>query len=141
MARKSGCIHTFITKIPNTRKLHYSHISLLFIFYFMTGHLYKFYSVLNCIMNSYLRMLTKLPKVAKITIFLLLCIPSLLFCCGDIEKNPGPKYLPLTFCHWNLNCLKAHNSIKISLLQSYLTQHYYDVICLSETFLNSSYVY
>ena len=110
-------------------------------FYFMTGHLYKFYSVLNCIMNSYLRMLTKLPKVAKITIFLLLCIPSLLFCCGDIEKNPGPKYLPLTFCHWNLNCLKAHNSIKISLLQPYLTQHYYDVICLSETFLNSSYVY
>ena len=83
-------------------------------------------------------MLTKLPKIAKITLFLGLCIPSLLFRCGDIEKNPGPKYSSLTFCHWNLNGLTAHDSIKISLLQAYVTQHNYDIICLSKTFLNSS---
>ena len=83
-------------------------------------------------------MLTKLPKIAKITLFLGLCIPSLLFRCGDIEKNPGPKYSSLTFCHWNLNGLTAHDSIKISLLQAYVTQHNYDIICLSETFLTSS---
>ena len=111
-------LKTFITKIPNARKLHYSYISLLFFFYFITVHLYKFYSALNCIMTSYLRILTKLPKIAKITIFLVLCMPSLLFRCGDIEKNPGPKYSSLTFCHWNLNGLTAHDSIKISLLQS-----------------------
>ena len=64
-------------------------------------------------MTSYLRMLTKLPKIAKITIFLVLCIPSLVFRRGNIEKNPGPKYLSLTFCHWNLNDLTAHDSIKV----------------------------
>ena len=45
---------------------------------------------------------------------------------------------PLPFCHWNLNGLTAHNSIKILLLQAYITQHNYDIICLSKTFLNSS---
>ena len=111
-------LKTFITKIPNARKLHYSYIPLLFFFYFIAVHLYKFYSAFNCIMTSYLRILTKLPKIAKITIFLVLCIPSLLFRCGDIEKNSGPKYSSLTFSHWNLNGLTAHDSIKISLLQS-----------------------
>ena len=42
-----------------------------------------------------------------------------------------------TFCLWNLNGLTAHDSIKISLLQAYVTQHSYDTICLSEVFLNS----
>ena len=55
-----------------------------------------------------------------------------------LKKNTGPKYSSLTFCHWNLNGLTAHDSIKISLLQAYVTQHNYDIICLSKTFLNSS---
>ena len=131
-------LKTLITKIPNTGKLHYSRISLLFLFYFITNHLYKFHSVLNCIMTSYLRMLTKLPKIAEITLFLVLCIPSLLFRWGDTEKNPGPKYSSLAFCHWNLNGLTAHDYIRISLLQAYVTQHNYDIICLLETLLNSS---
>ena len=67
------------------------------LFYFIMFHLYRFHSVLNCVMTSYLRMSTKLPKIAKITIFLVLCISSLLFRCGEIEKNPGPKYPSLTF--------------------------------------------
>ena len=58
---------------------------------------------------------------------------------GDIEINPGtkkkqPKYF--SFCHWNVNSLLAHD--KISLLTAYNTIHQYDVICVSETFLNSS---
>ena len=65
-------------------------------------------------------------------------IQNLLSCCGDIEENPGPKYSPLTFCHWNLNGLTAHDSTKILLFQAYITQHNYDIICLTETFLNSS---
>ena len=76
--------------------------------------------------------------IVKVIIFLLLCLPNLLFCCGDIEKNSGPKYSSLKFCHWNLNGLTAHDSIKISLLQAYIIQNNYDIICLSETFLNSS---
>ena len=76
--------------------------------------------------------------MARITIFLILCLPNLFFRCCDIEANPGPKYTSLTFCHWNLNGLTAPDSIKISLLQAYITQRIYDIICLSETFLNSS---
>ena len=71
------------------------------------------------------------------TVFLLFFIQNLLSCCGDIEENPGPKYLPLIFCHWNLNGLTVHDSTKISLLKVYITQQNYD-ICLTETFLNSS---
>ena len=81
--------------------------------------------------------LTKLPKIATITIFLVFCIFSLLFRCGHIEKNSGPKYSSLTFCHRNLNGLISHDSIKILLLQAYITQHNYGAICLSETFMNS----
>ena len=78
-------------------------------------------------------------KIADITVFLLFFIQkNLLSCCGDIEENPRPKYSSLTFCHWNLNGLTAHDSTIISSLQAYITQHNYDIICLTETFLNSS---
>ena len=77
-------------------------------------------------------------KIADITVFLLFLIQNFLSCCGDIEENPGPKYSSLTFCHWNLKGLTAHDSTKISLLQAYITQHNYDIICLTEKFLNSS---
>ena len=81
---------------------------------------------------------TKLPEKAKVIIFSFVCILNLLFHCGDIEKNPGPKYSSLKFCHWNLNGLRAHSSVKKSLLQAYLIQHNYDIVCISETFLNST---
>ena len=44
----------------------------------------------------------------------------------------------MTFYHWKLNGLTAHDNIKISLLQAYATQHICDTMCLSETFLDSS---
>ena len=69
--------------------------------------------------TSYLRLLKKLPKMVRVIILLSLCLLNLLLCCGDIEKNPGPKYSSLNFCHWNLSGLPAHDSIKISLLQAY----------------------
>ena len=83
-------------------------------------------------------MLTKLPKIAKIAMFLFLCYGNLLSRWCDIEANPTLKHSSVTFCHWNLNGLTAHDTIKISLLQACVTQHDYDIICLSETFLNSS---
>ena len=60
---------------------------------------------------------------------------------GDIEKNPGPKpnsYQCFSICHWNLNSITAHNFLKVSLLRAYITAHSFDVICLSETYLDSS---
>ena len=60
---------------------------------------------------------------------------------GDVEKNPGPKSYSaqyLTICHWNLNSITAHNFTKIVLLKVYLSIHKMDIVCLSETFLDSS---
>ena len=51
--------------------------------------------------------------MVKTTIFLSLCISNLLMQCGNIKVNPGPKYSSLTFCHWNLNDLTAHDDIKV----------------------------
>ena len=76
--------------------------------------------------------------MVKVIILLSLCLANLLLCCGDIEKHPGPKYSLLKFCHWNLNGLTAHDSIKISPLKACIIQNNYDIICLSERFLNSS---
>ena len=117
-------------------------LTLTFILRIVLLHLNDAYLFFNCILirntTTYLQLLTKLPKMKKIAIFLLFSLRNLLFRCGDIEANRGPKYLSLTFCHWNLSGLTTHNSIKISLLQAYITQHNYDLICLSETFPNSS---
>ena len=44
----------------------------------------------------------------------------------------------MAFCHWNLNGVAAHEFIKVLLLQGYITERNFDIICLSETFLNSS---
>ena len=66
----------------------------------------------------------------------------LLMLSGDIETNPGPDpgYLSsFSFCHWNLNSIAAHNFIKMSLLQAYNTINRFDIICLSETYLDNSY--
>ena len=60
---------------------------------------------------------------------------------GDIEQNPGPKpssCQSFSICHWNLNSISAHNFIKLSLLRPYIAIHKFDVVCLSETYLNAS---
>ena len=59
---------------------------------------------------------------------------------GDIETNPGPKPISgqsFSICHWNLNSISVHNYTKISLLTGYVLVHNFDIICLSETYLNS----
>ena len=58
-----------------------------------------------------------------------------------LKKNPGPKsYIAqnLSICHWNLNSICAHNYIKVNLLRAYLSIHKFDIICLSETHLDST---
>ena len=60
--------------------------------------------------------------------------------CGNAEENPGPKPSSkqiFSICYWNLNIISAHNYIKLSLLRAYLSTHRFDVICLSETYLDS----
>ena len=57
------------------------------------------------------------------------------------RKNPGPKANScdgLSICHWNLYSICAHNFIKLSLLRAYISFNKSDIICLSETCLDSS---
>ena len=62
-------------------------------------------------------------------------------CSGGIEGNPGPKPNSceyLSICHWNLNSISPHNHIKLSLLRAYISINKIDIICLSETYLDSN---
>ena len=65
----------------------------------------------------------------------------MLFACGDTELNPGPKKRSSCYnfsvCHWNLTSITAHNFAKIDLLQAYNTIHQHDMICLSESYLDT----
>ena len=45
----------------------------------------------------------------------------------------------IMLCHWNLNSVAACNFIKMSLLPAYNSIHKFDIICLSETYLDNSY--
>ena len=63
----------------------------------------------------------------------------LLLLSKDIEVNPGPKRSSnIKFCHFNLNRLTAHGFIKVPLIEAFITTSNFDIICLSETFLDST---
>ena len=69
---------------------------------------------------------------SKLTLLFLICISItysqkcikeliflLLLCSGDIESNRGPKKTAsISFCHWNLNNITAHNFSKVTLLKA-----------------------
>ena len=60
---------------------------------------------------------------------------------GDIELNPGTKSNScenVSVCHWNLNSISAHNFPKVLLLNAYTSLHSFDIICLLETYFDSS---
>ena len=60
--------------------------------------------------------------------------------CGDFEEKlvlkPSSNQV-FSICHWNLNSISVHY-IKLSILRPYLSTHKFDVICISETFLDSN---
>ena len=60
---------------------------------------------------------------------------------GDIEENPRPRFnanQSFSVCHWNLNSITAHNYLKISLLRGFISLHNFDLVCISETYLDST---
>ena len=74
--------------------------------------------------------------------FYLWHLGNLIHLSGDIETNPGPvtnHSQCLKICHWNLNSLPTDNFVKLTHLEAYAITHNFDIICLSETFLNTSY--
>ena len=69
-------------------------------------------------------------------------MPILVLKAGYIELNPGPNkkshsYFPC--CHWNVNSLPTDNYYKVAALKAYNSVYKYDFLCVSETFLNSSF--
>ena len=70
----------------------------------------------------------------------IVCLYSLLLMLsGDVEINPGPlssfkKIFPI--CHWNVNSISAHDYSKSFLLKAHIILHQFDIICLSETYLD-----
>ena len=58
-----------------------------------------------------------------------------------MEMNPEPKLSScnkFSLCHWNLNSISVHDFIKLSLLRAYISIHNFDILCPSETYLNST---
>ena len=65
-----------------------------------------------------------------------------MFVCADVELNLGPENrnscYNFSICHWNLNSITEHNFAKVNLLQAYNVIHDFDMICLSESYLDLS---
>ena len=80
--------------------------------------------------------------MAIITIWSLPWLYSLLILLSaDVELNAGPKRAStsnISICHWNLNSTSAHNYTKLFFLKAYIAIDKFDIICLSETYLDSS---
>ena len=80
------------------------------------------------------------PFYVFILIYHLRWCSSLILLSEDIKTNPGPtpgSGQCFSVCHWNLNSITAHNFAKLSLLTAYNLVHSFDIIYLSETYLNS----
>ena len=79
----------------------------------------------------------------KATVTVLIFTLLLLFMSGDIELNPRPNKTNSSFkfsvCHWNLNSLAAHNFEKAGLLEAFNTINKFDIICVSESYLDSTF--
>ena len=64
----------------------------------------------------------------------------ILLSCG-VETNPGPRHNSreyFSICHWNLNSVSAYNYTKLSSLKVFIAVHKFDIICFSETYLDSN---
>ena len=46
--------------------------------------------------------------------------------------------LVIRFCHWNLTGLAAHDFLKVSLVETFINTHSFDISYLSKTFLDST---
>ena len=96
---------------------------------------YKFHSFrVRNVLISFLYLIIWYDFVAWFSPFLILLSGNIETKTKSLEKISGQSF---SICHWNLNSLSAHNYTKISLLTAYVLVHNFDIICLSETYLNS----
>ena len=63
------------------------------------------------------------------------------FTSGAFQLDPGPKdksSSAFSICHRNLNSITAHNYAKVLLLEAYIAVLKFDIVCISQTYLDSS---
>ena len=111
--------------------------SVLFFLYFAVFLILK---LNNCKNNNNSRASTFLVAATK-TWLAAWFYSILLLLSGNVELNPGPKHNPrnaFSIWLWNLNSISAHNCAKVLLLKTYIAIHKFDIICISETYLDSS---
>ena len=98
----------------------------------------RFY--VRCKSNSFGPLARLIYTIAEISIKLL---SIFLVLYSDVELNPGHtkkrnSWFNFSISYWNLNSLIAHNFEKVNLLEGFNTVNKFDIICLSESFLDSS---
>ena len=62
---------------------------------------------------------------------------------GDVETNPGPKpesNQNFSIYYWNLNSITTHRFVKVLLLKANVSIYNFDIIFLSQIYLDSSIV-
>ena len=114
-----------------------SFISLLF-YIFLIAFLFLKGYVSEISTKLYISILLLFNILLGVLLWLCSC---LIILSGDVEVNLGPKNSAsecLSICHWNLNSILAHDYSKLCLLKAYISVHKYDIICLSETYLDSA---
>ena len=63
---------------------------------------------------------------------------------GDIQLNSGRKdksSSAFSICHWNLDNITTHSYAKVSLVEVYIAAQKFDILCISETYFDSSTAY
>ena len=58
--------------------------------------------------------------------------------CAEVHPHTGPRIKSFSFRHWNLDSIMAENKVKIPLIEAILSVQKFDIIALSETFLNDT---
>ena len=137
-------------------KANLANLDICFILKFSVFYMITFSLILLTYFSIYL-ILTPVRNydfsINKFKIANVLLINHFNFCCydfnlkrmfllesGNIETNPGPRRCSfIKFCHYNLKGLTAHavhDFGKMSLIEAFITTHNFDIICLSETFLD-----
>ena len=130
-------ICTLFKKIINLLFYIISHVVpvlLTFLYGLLTGKFHRKSNIFQSILSSCL------IRLHSFMHFFWFYIKKIIIS-GDVETNPGPqskRCQEFSICLWNLNSIATHSFIKVSLLKAYITIYNYDVICLSETYLDSS---
>ena len=114
-----------------------SFISLLF-YIFLIAFLFSKSYVSKISTKLYISMFLLFNTLLGVLVWLCSC---LIIRTDYFVVNPGPKNSVsecLSICHWNLNSILAHDYSKLFLLKAYISVHKFDIICLSETYLDST---